>query len=110
MLAQKASIRDSKPRPRADFLPSGQTATSGSRVREALRIRHYSRRTEEVYVAWIRRYLLFHDNRHPAEIGGPEVTRFRTALAVDGHVAGSTQNQALLGRRASARSVHGSTV
>ena len=65
------------------------------RVREATRARHYSRRTEKAYVAWIRRYILFHGKRHPLEMGGPEVTRFLTSLAVDGHVAGSTQNQAL---------------
>jgi integron integrase len=65
------------------------------RVREAIRARHYSRRTEKAYVAWIRRYILFHGKRHPLEMGGPEVTRFLTSLAVEGHVAGSTQNQAL---------------
>jgi integron integrase len=56
-----------------------------------------SRRTEEAYVAWIRRYIFFHDKRHPAEMGAPEVTKFLTSLAVDGHVAASTQNQALSG-------------
>jgi hypothetical protein len=65
------------------------------RVREALRVRHYSRRTEEAYVAWIRRYIFFHGKRHPGELGGPDVTRFLSALAVEGHVAASTQNQAL---------------
>ena len=65
------------------------------RVREAIRARHYSRRTEKAYVAWIRRFILFHGKRHPLEMGGPEVTRFLTSLAVEGHVAGSTQNQAL---------------
>src|SRR3989442_1303446 len=60
------------------------------RVRWALRARHYSRGTEEAYVSWIRRYILFHGKRHPAEI-----TRFLTWLAVDGKVATSTQNQAL---------------
>ena len=65
------------------------------RAREALRVRHYSRRTEEAYVAWIRRYIFFHGKRHPAELGGPDVTRFLSALAVEGHVAASTQNQAL---------------
>ncbi len=65
------------------------------RVRAALRIRHYSRRTEEVYVSWIRRYILFHDKRHPVEMGAPEVTTFLTTLAVEGKVAASTQNQAL---------------
>ena len=64
------------------------------RVRAALRIRHYSRRTEKAYVAWIRRYILFHGKRHPAEMGAPELTRFLSSLAVDGKVAASTQNQA----------------
>ena len=52
------------------------------RVREALRARYYSRRTEQAYVAWIRRFIFFHGKRHPAELGAPEVTRFLTALAV----------------------------
>ncbi len=65
------------------------------RVRAALRARHYSRRTEEAYVAWMRRYIFFHGKRHPAEMGAPEITRFLTSLAVDGKVAASTQNQAL---------------
>src|SRR3989441_12775394 len=64
------------------------------RVRTALRSRHYSRRTEEAYVAWIRRYILFHGKRHPMEMGAPEITRFLSFLAVDGKVAPSTQNQA----------------
>src|SRR5882724_10437243 len=65
------------------------------RVRAALRARHYSRRTEKAYVAWIRRYIFFHDKRHPADMGAPEVTRFLSSLAVEGKVAASTQNQAL---------------
>src|SRR5437867_499539 len=65
------------------------------RVRGALRARHYSRRTEDVYVAWIRRYILFHGKRHPSEMGAAEVTRFLSSLAVEGKVAASTQNQAL---------------
>lgn len=48
------------------------------RVRSALRARHYSRRTEKAYVGWIRRYVLFHGKRHPAEMGRDEVTRFLT--------------------------------
>ncbi len=64
-------------------------------VRQAIRTRHYSYRTEEAYVGWIRRFLLFHDQRHPAEIGAIEVSRFLTSLAVDRRVAASTQNQAL---------------
>jgi integron integrase len=66
------------------------------RVRAALRARHYSRRTEEAYVAWITRYIFFfHAQRHPAEMGAEEITRFLSSLAVDGRVAASTQNQAL---------------
>jgi integrase len=65
------------------------------RVRATARIRHYSPRTEDAYVAWIRRYILFHGKRHPAEMSAPEVTRFLTSLAVNTKVAASTQNQAL---------------
>ena len=65
------------------------------RVRAAIRARHYSRRTEEAYVAWIRRYILFHDKRHPAEMGAVEITQYLTWLAVRRNVAASTQNQAL---------------
>jgi site-specific recombinase XerD len=64
-------------------------------VRDAVRARHYSRRTEEAYIAWIRRYILFHCKRHPAEMGAAELTQFLTSLAVQGKVAASTQNQAL---------------
>ena len=62
------------------------------RVRAAIRARHYNRRTEKAYLSWIRRYILFHGKRHPLEM---QVTRFLTSLAVEGHVAGSTQSQAL---------------
>ena len=65
------------------------------RVRAAVRARHYSRRTEDAYVAWVRRFILFHGKRHPAEMAAPEITRFLTSLAVEGKVASSTQNQAL---------------
>src|SRR5262249_28110679 len=65
------------------------------RVRDALRARHYSHRTEKAYVHWIRRYIFFHGKRHPLEMGAPEVTAFLTALAVRDRVAASTQNQAL---------------
>jgi integron integrase len=60
-----------------------------------MRTRRYSRRTEETYVGWIRRFIFFHDKRHPAEMGGDEVGRFLTHLAVKGRVAASSQNQAL---------------
>jgi len=65
------------------------------RVRAAIRARHYSRRTEEAYVDWIRRFILFHGKRHPSDMGVPEVTAFLTSLVVNGHVSASTQNQAL---------------
>ena len=65
------------------------------RVRDAVRARHYSRRTEEAYVVWIRRYILFQGKRHPAEMGAGEITQFLTDLAVRRKVAASTQNQAL---------------
>jgi integron integrase len=65
------------------------------RVRDAIRARHYSRRTEKAYVHWIRRYIFFHGKRHPAEMGAPEVSAFLTALAVEHRVSASTQNQAL---------------
>lgn len=64
-------------------------------VREAIRLRHYSYRTEQQYVAWILRYIRFHDRRHPRDMGGPEVERFLTHLATDGCVSASTQAQAL---------------
>lgn len=62
---------------------------------EAVRARHYSRRTEKAYVAWTRRYVLFHGKRHPIEMGAAEVGRFLTSLATEAKVAASTQNQAL---------------
>jgi integron integrase len=64
-------------------------------VRDAIRRRHFSRRTEEAYVGWIRRFILFHDKCHPREMGEAEITGFLTSLAVKGKVAVSTQNQAL---------------
>ena len=64
------------------------------RVRERLRVKHYSIRTEEQYVSWIRRYVLFHGKRHPREMGEREVEAFLTDLAVAGNVSASTQNQA----------------
>lgn len=61
------------------------------RLREAIRLRHYGRRTEEAYVGWVRRYILFHHKRHPAERAERGVTRFLQ----DRQVSSSTQNQAL---------------
>jgi site-specific recombinase XerD len=65
------------------------------RVRAALRTRHYSHLTEKAYIAWIRRYILFHHKRHPLEMGAPEIEAFLSHLAETPKVSGPTQNQAL---------------
>jgi hypothetical protein len=65
------------------------------RVREAIRARHYSRRTEAAYVVWIRRYIVCHRRAHPAQLGADAVAASLTWLAVERHVSASTQNQAL---------------
>ncbi len=65
------------------------------RVRAAIRVRHFSRRTEEAYLGWIRRFIRFHGLRHPADLGAAEVGAFLTHLAVKEEVSASTQNQAL---------------
>ena len=64
------------------------------RLRIHLRTRHYSIRTEEAYVDWARRFILFHDKRHPQDMGAAEVEAFLSHLAVDRQVSASTQNQA----------------
>jgi integron integrase len=64
------------------------------RVREKIRLKHYSIRTEQAYCDWIRRFVVFHGKRHPSMLGAGDVEAFLTALAVDGRVAASTQNQA----------------
>jgi integron integrase len=64
------------------------------RVRDKIRLKHYSIRTEQAYTDWVRRFILFHEKRHPAEMGAAEVEQFLTHLAVKGQVAASTQNQA----------------
>ncbi len=63
-------------------------------VRDRIRRKHYSMRTEEAYAHWIKRFILFHGERHPHELGAIEVERFLTHLAVAGRVSASTQNQA----------------
>jgi integron integrase len=64
-------------------------------VRDRLRVKHYSLRTEQAYVAWIRRFILANDKRHPRDMGGDEVEAFLTGLATERNVAAGTQNQAL---------------
>ena len=63
-------------------------------VHDALRLKHYSYRTEQAYIDWITRYILYHGKRHPQEMGAAEVQAFLTHLAVEKNVAASTQNQA----------------
>ena len=65
------------------------------RMREALRARHYSRRTEETYCHWVKRFVYFHEMRHPKDMAEPEINAFLTHLAVKEQVSASTQNQAL---------------
>ena len=64
-------------------------------AREKMRARHFSYRTEQTYVGWIKRFILYYDKRHPNEMGAPEVEGFLTHLAVERRVSASTQNQAL---------------
>jgi integron integrase len=89
------------PRP-ADGLPVADGSSSAPRpkklldqVRHIIRLKHYSIRTEQAYVDWIKRYILFHHKRHPRDMGVPEIEAFLTHLAVERNVAASTQNQAL---------------
>jgi integron integrase len=75
--------------------PAAAAPTLLVRVREGLRLRHYSRRTEESYVAWIRRYIRFHGMRHPRELCAADVTRFLVWLAEKRRLSASSQTQAL---------------
>ena len=78
-------------------LSNGSTAPVRllDQVRERVRLKHYSIRTEKSYADWIKRYILFHDKRHPRDLGATHVERFLTHLAVDRELSASTQNQAL---------------
>ena len=80
-----------------NFSDKSTTANSPKlldQVRGKLRVKHYSIRTEQTYVDWIKRYILFHGKRHPKDMGARDVEAFLTHLAVAGKVAASTQNQA----------------
>lgn len=80
---------------RATHAPEERKPKLLDQVRAAVRTRHYSLRTEEAYVHWIKRFILFHGKRHPLEMGEKEITQFLSALAVTNRVSASTQNQAL---------------
>lgn len=64
------------------------------KLRHCIRMKHYSIRTEQTYVSWVKRFILFHNKRHPKDMGAREIETFLTHLAVEGNVAASTQNQA----------------
>jgi integron integrase len=81
-----------------------------NQMRVALRARHYSRRTEQSYCLWVRRFIRFHGMRHPRDMGEPEINAFLTHLAVQAHVSASTQNQALAALLFVYRRVLGRTV
>jgi integrase len=72
----------------------GQPPKLLDQVAAKMRLLHYSKRTERAYVDWIKRYILFHNKRHPREMGVEEIEAFLTHLAVEGNVTASTQNQA----------------
>lgn len=76
-------------------MDSGNPPRLLQQVRLAVRARHYSLRTEQAYVGWIKRYILFHQKKHPSAMGIAEVNQFLSHLAVEGRVSASTQNQAL---------------
>lgn len=76
-------------------LPTADNPKLLDQVRDVMRRKHYSFRTEKTYSDWIKRFILFHGKRHPGDMAEPEVTAFLTSLARDGNVAASTQNQAL---------------
>jgi integron integrase len=76
-------------------VPARQQPKLLDRLREALRSRHYSRRTEQCYCHWVKRFIFYHKVRHPAEMAEPEINAFLTHLAVKEKVSASTQNQAL---------------
>ncbi len=77
----------------------GTSSSKGKRLldqyREAMRVRHYSHRTEETYVSWVRQFILYHKKRHPRDMGVSEINAFITYLANERNVAASTQNQAI---------------
>jgi len=80
----------------SSFLPTAPEQSKPKlldQVRQLMRLRHYSLRTEEAYVGWIRRYILFHGKRHPCELDEKHVSEFLSSLAINGRVAASTQNQ-----------------
>lgn len=81
--------------PRITLPEPGQIPRLLDRLREALRSRHYSRRTEQTYCHWVKRFIFFHNMRHPADMAEPEINAYLTNVAVKEKISASTQNQAL---------------
>lgn len=82
----------------SDERTSGTSANAPKlldQLRDRIRVKHYSIRTEQAYIQWVKRYILFHGKRHPSEMGKTEIEAFLTSLAVERNVSASTQNQAL---------------
>ena len=88
-------VSANQPAPTASVLPSSAKPKLLDQVRQAIRTRHYSYMTEKAYVHWIKRFIFFHNKRHPAEMGEKEIGGFLSSLATELHVSASTQNQAL---------------
>ncbi|MGI9212709.1 MAG: integron integrase [Methylococcaceae bacterium] len=91
-------MNHSNPPPTKNPPPTGASSNPPrllEQVRNAIRLRHYSIRTEQSYLDWIKYFILFHHTRHPQDMGAAEVEQFLNHLAVEGKVAASTQNQAL---------------
>src|SRR5262245_2424579 len=89
------STRALAPSPASGSQPTAQGSKLLDQARAAIRLRHYSLRTEDTYVHWMKRFIVFHGKRHPAEMGEKEIEHFLSALAVDQRVSAATQNQAL---------------
>ena len=80
---------------RPDYTPKADKPRLLDQVRDKIRAKHYSIRTEETYIQWIKRYIFFHNKRHPVEMGAEEISQYLSYLAVQRKVSSSTQNQAL---------------
>lgn len=96
MMTNKTTAAKTVPSPDTpESVDSGTAPKLLDQLRDRLRLKHYSIRTEQAYLHWVKRFILFHGKRHPAEMGKDEVEAFLTALAVERNVAASTQSQAL---------------
>ena len=89
------ATRDRKPVLTNSLASSAPKPKLLDQVRQAIRTRQYSYKTEKAYVGWIKRFIFFHGKRHPAEMSEPEIASFLSSLATNRHVSASTQNQAL---------------